>query len=133
MIGFLLANWKTLLTVLLIGGLVIDDGLLRIDYAEQKATIAQKDTALKAMQEKQAENIAAAEKKARDAMQRDIDAGKEINASLQAQAAKLQGDLDAALAAQNSAPDTPTCDATPSAQSFDRSLQLLIGGTAASH
>lgn len=133
MIAFLFANWRWLVPLALCAGLAIDDGLLRIDYAEQKTTLAEKDTALKAMQEKQAENIAAAEKKVRETMQKDIDAGKVINAGLQVQASKLKGDLDAALAAQDAAPATAACDATPAAQSFDRSLQLLLGAAAAPH
>jgi hypothetical protein len=96
LLTFALANWRWILPLLLVAGIAIDDGLLRIDYADQKVTIAQKDTALKGMQAQQAENIAAAEKKVRTAMQADLD---RTNALVR----DLQADNDARQEKQNAA------------------------------
>jgi hypothetical protein len=113
LIPFLFANWRWLLPLAMCLGLAIDDGLLRIDYAEQKVTIAQKDTALKGVQAQQAENIAAAEKKVRTAMQADLDRTNALVRDLQADNDARQEKQNAAEVAVAAVPVEPVAKGCP--------------------
>jgi hypothetical protein len=116
-----LAPWAL---VLLVG---IFAGIERVQISNRDVTIAQKDTALKGMQAQQAENIAAAEKKVRTAMQADLDYSAKLVANYAGEIAELQEKQNAAEVSVATAPviaTAPGCDpmALPVVGAFMRGL-----------
>jgi hypothetical protein len=107
-----LAPWAL---VLLVG---IFAGVERVQISNRDVTIAQKDTALKGMQAQQAENIAAAEKKVRDAMQADLDYSTKLVANYAGEIAELQEKQNAAEVSVAAVPVEPVAKGCPDPMSL---------------